>query len=551
MEKLTRRQFLGTAALGAGSLFIWGCGGKSAGVQPQDGSYVIAETTFGKVRGLREQGVNCFKGIPYAGSVSGKHRFGRPAPLTPWAEVRDALRLGTPAMQSASTVYGKDEPAPGEDCLVLNVWTPANDNGKRPVVFYNHGGGFATGSGGAVGQDGANLARHYDVVVVETNHRLNIFGFLYLGEVAGEEYKTSGNNGMLDIVEGLRWVNQNIAQFGGDPNNVMICGESGGGYKTSILYGMPLAAPYFNKASIESGPGLRVNSLETATMVTDLVMKDLGVAKNDWRKLLEMPADQLFAVQGRINSLLAGHTLKKGERFGFAPVVDNVSILAQPFVPVAPELSKEKPLMVGWNEDEFVFFLMTGNNLDPLKLKRDDYKQLETLLRPQYQAHAKTIVDTYRQSRPEASASELYVAITSIAMMGLGSIEIAEKKSRQGGAPVYLYNFTFKHGGKVPGTDYPMSTPHAMDIAYKFDNAEAGGGLTGDRPERIEAAHNFSALWTSFARNGKPGMADLPEWPAYDLERRAMMKIDAPCVVVNDPDRAIREMWTSLGYIES
>ena len=236
--------------MGAGSFLLLGCKPKGGDALPEDGAYVTAETAYGKVRGIRELGVNIFKGIPYAGSVSGANRFGRPAPLTPWSGVRDALQLGTPAMQLPTTVYGKDEPAPGEDCLFLNVWTPANDGAKRPVVFYNHGGGYATGSGGSLAQDGANLARHFDVVVVETNHRLNIFGFLYLGAIAGEEYATSGNNGILDIVEGLKWVKTNIAQFGGDPDNVMICGESGGGYKTSILYGMPAAAPYFNKASI-------------------------------------------------------------------------------------------------------------------------------------------------------------------------------------------------------------------------------------------------------------------------------------------------------------
>ena len=536
--------------MGAGSFLLLGCKPKGGDALSEDGAYVTAETAYGKVRGIRELGVNIFKGIPYAGSVSGEHRFGRPAPLKAWSGVRDALQLGTPAMQLPTTVYGKDEPAPGEDCLFLNVWTPANDGAKRPVVFYNHGGGYATGSGGSLAQDGANLARHFDVVVVETNHRLNIFGFLYLGAIAGEEYATSGNNGILDIVEGLKWVKTNIAQFGGDPDNVMICGESGGGYKTSILYGMPAAAPYFNKASIESGPGLRVNSLETAAMVAELTLKELGIAKNDWRKLFEVPAEQLFTLQGQMNNFLQGKALKKGERFGFAPVVDQVSILAHPFVPAAPALSKEKPVMVGWNADEYIFFLMTGGNLEPLKLGAKEDKRVVELLRPQYGAHAEEIVRTYRRCRPEATASELYVAITSIAMMGLGSIEIAEKKTRQGGAPAYLYNFCFEHGGKVPGTDYPMSTPHAMDITYKFDNAEAGGGLTGDRPERMQAAHAFASLWTSFARNGRPGTAELPEWPAYDLERRAMMRIDVPCSVVDDPYREEREMWTALGYIE-
>ncbi|MEZ4727052.1 MAG: carboxylesterase family protein [Caldilineaceae bacterium] len=219
-------------------------------------NFIEVETAYGKLRGKRENGVNLFKGIPYGGQVSGDYRFRRPAPLQPWTGVRDALELGAPALQPPRV----HEPAPAEDCLFLNVWTPANDQQKRPVMFYNHGGGFVIGSGGKPEQDGANLARNFDVVVVETNHRLGLLGFLYLDEIAGEEYAGSGNNGLLDIIDGLQWVRQNIAAFGGDPDNVMIYGESGGGAKTSCLYAMPAAAPYFNKASIESGPGVRMRT---------------------------------------------------------------------------------------------------------------------------------------------------------------------------------------------------------------------------------------------------------------------------------------------------
>jgi para-nitrobenzyl esterase len=197
--------------------------------------YVVAETTYGKIKGISQNGINIFKGIPYAGRISGDRRFRRPASLVPWTGVKDALQLRAPAIQRANGTRGINEPKPNEDCLFLNVWTPANDNKKRPVMFYNHGGGFEIGSGGAVDQDGSNLARLFDVVVVETNHRLGIMGYLYLDEVAGPDYAGSGNMGMLDIAAGLKWVNKNIAVFGGDPNNVMIFGESGGGGK-NILF---------------------------------------------------------------------------------------------------------------------------------------------------------------------------------------------------------------------------------------------------------------------------------------------------------------------------
>ncbi len=256
------------------------------------------ETVYGKIRGSADNGVNVFKGIPYAGRVSGDRRFRRPAELQPWTGVRDALQLGAPAIQPPR----QGEPDPAEDCLFLNIWTPANDNAKRPVMFYSHGGGFVIGSGGAAVQDGANLARNFDVVVVQTNHRLGLLGFLYLDDLGGPDYAGSGNQGVLDIVAALPWVHANIGAFGGDPDNVMIFGESGGGAKTSCLYAMPEAAPYFNKASIESGPGVRMRTPEMAAETTALVLKALDLAPKDWRRLLDVPAAELLRVQSSFAS---------------------------------------------------------------------------------------------------------------------------------------------------------------------------------------------------------------------------------------------------------
>ncbi len=249
MHSISRRDFLTNLSLTTAALSIPPFALSSSF---QKNEFVEVETSHGKMRGIRSEGVNTFKGVPYAGRVSGDRRFRRPARLKPWTGVREVTQLGAPAMQPPR----RNEPPPAEDCLFLNVWTPANDNGKRPVMFYNHGGGFVIGSGGSASQDGTNLARNFDVVVVETNHRLGLLGFLYLDEIAGSDYAGSGNMGLLDIVAGLKWVQENIAQFGGDPTNFMIWGESWGGAKTSCLYTMPEAAPYFNKASIESGPGV-------------------------------------------------------------------------------------------------------------------------------------------------------------------------------------------------------------------------------------------------------------------------------------------------------
>lgn len=330
--------------------------------------YVVTETAFGKLRGLRKEGVTMFKGVPYAGSVSGDRRFRTPAELEPWTGVKDALKLGNPSIQPANQTYGIDEPDPAEDCLFLNIWTPATDGKKRPVMFYNHGGGFRTGSGGAVSQDGANLARMYDVVVVQTNHRLGLLGFLYLNEIAPEEYASSGNRGVQDIAIALEWVNDNIAEFGGDPENVMIFGESGGGMKTSCLYCMPQAAPYFNKASIESGPGVIFTEADVAAQTSALVFKELGISKNNWQKLLEIPASVILETQFKVEaqgqrSLTGGGFMGIGAQGvgGFGPVIDGQVLTHHPFSPEATKLSKDKPLLVGWNEDEQIFFSMFGS----------------------------------------------------------------------------------------------------------------------------------------------------------------------------------------------
>jgi para-nitrobenzyl esterase len=427
-------------------------------------------------------------------------------------------------------------------------------------MFYNHGGGFSSGSGGSAGQDGANLARFFDVVVVETNHRLNIFGYLYLGDVAGEKYKTSGNNGMLDIVDGLKWVNENIAEFGGDPNNVMIWGESGGGAKTSCLYAMPSAAKYFNKASIESGPGVMMTPIETAIATTNLLLKELNISPKDWHKLLEIPSEKLFDIQPQLLKAAASSGLQVPSNQtrgigasvigGFSPVVDGTVLPGHPFSPAAPAISLEKPLLIGWNEDEYTFFASSSGDVSGYKLQ--DFNALQKMIEPKFGENTGKILETYRTSRPDASPSAIYNEIMSVTFMGLGSIEIAEKKVRQRGAPVYLYNFGYKSGLKLQGTDFPMGTAHAMDIGFKFNNVRPempGQYLAGDKPERFKASTNFAGLWTSFAHTGKPGIKDQPEWPAYDLDKRPTYKISSECEVIYNRNKSERELWESLGYI--
>lgn len=518
--------------------------------------FVTTETSYGKIKGYRAEGVNIFKGVPYAGKTSGDRGFRRPDKLQAWTGVRDALTLGAPAIQNPR----RNEPEPSEDCIFLNVWTPANDNKKRPVMFYNHGGGFVIGSGGSAGQDGANLARNFDVVVVQTNHRLGLLGFLYLDEIGGSDYEGSGNNGMLDIVEGLKWVNQNISQFGGDPNNVMIWGESGGGAKTSCLYAMPTAAPYFNKASIESGPGVRMVDKETAQETTLMLLKELNIPVNNWRKIVDVPTSELLGMQAKLPFVPPFQEKNKNRGTmqrnagGFAPVVDGKALPHHPFDPSAPEISKNKPLLVGWNEDEYTFFAWERKDTEFTKL---DFDGLQKKLEPQYGDDTKQIIETYRRARPNSSPADIFVAISSITMMGLGSVNIAEKKVKQNSAPVYLYNFCYKSENTIPGTDYAMGTPHAMDISFKFNNEvppkpgvePRPSFFGGNRPERFFASHNFAELWATFARTGKPAAKNAPKWPAYNLKNRPTMRIDTVCEVIDNRFEDELNIWRAVGKL--
>jgi para-nitrobenzyl esterase len=562
---VTRRDFLAKGSLTLASAAL--LSGNLAFADADKQEYVEAETAYGRIRGLKLEGLQTFKGIPYGGSASGANRFKAAAPLQSWTGVRDALKSGAPSLQpSIRPTFGTTEGMPAEDCLFLNVWTPAADGRKRPVMFYSHGGGFTVGSGGAPYQDGGNLARIWDVVVVATNHRLGLMGFLYLGELGGEEYATSGNQGLLDICDGLKWVHQNIANFGGDPDNVMIFGESGGGAKTSCLYAMPKAESFFNKASIESGPGIRMMPRDSAVETTLMVLKQLGIEKSDWRKLLEVPGDKLLQVQADLGRQPGGGplTMSGGRRGiggggrpgGFGPVVDGTILPHDPFDPVAPAISKNKPLIVGSNRDETIFFFAESHQADLFNLTE---AALKDRLQKEFGANADEVYDAYHESRPDASPTDLYIAISSARMIGFGSITIAERKYAQHGAPVFMYIFTHESKRLVPGTQHIFGAAHAQEIAYKFDLIQAPGSepapmtqrpemamrMDSD-PESVKAAHNMSEMWSTFARTGKPGANEQPDWVAYDTTRRATMLINAECKLVDDPFVLERAMWEKL-----
>ncbi len=508
------------------------------------GPFIEVETDNGRIRGGHSRGAFAFKGIPYAGSVSGKNRFKAAPRVMPWTGVRDATVLGPPAIQAPGGTYGEHEPPYSEECLVLNVWTPAiNDGSKRPVMFYCHGGGFTSGSGGQNIQDGSHLAAAYDVVVVAINHRLGLFGYLYLGELAPEEYSTSGNQGMLDIVAALSWVRHNIAAFGGDPANVMVFGESGGGYKTSTLMAMPSAHGLFHKVGIQSGPLLRGIPKDIATDNALKVLADLGLARQEVHKLATVPTEQLLAIQqaGANSPTPTGvAALRSRYPVPWCPVVDGTQLPLDPFDPVAPALSAQVPLLIGCMRDEAVFF----ERQNPAFFHADEVA-VNARERTRLGDVAGRILAVYRQTMPGSTPVERAVAIETAVDRGTDTVILADRKSLQA-APVYRYRDDYSSNVPIQGTDWTLRACHASDIAVVFDNYQIHD-LQGDGPGLAAVAKAMSGYFAGFARSGVPSAQNQPAWPRYDTQNRAVMLLNRHCHVENDPGSEERKLWQSLG----
>lgn len=537
---MNRRQMMvgGVSLLGALQL--------SSASRAQKATSVETKTKFGALRGKVEDGVAKFLGVPYAEAPVGALRFKAPQPLVPWSDVRDAVAFGNPSLQGPGQEMGPKGngrmPAPSEDCLYLNIWTPAVDGKKRPVMFYNHGGGYMIGSGSATAQDGSALARLYDVVVVQSNHRLGALGYLFLADIAGSD-EFAANQGMLDIAAALTWTSENIENFGGNPDNIMVFGESGGGAKTGCIYTMPGAATLFHKASIESSAPRSLATRDGATERARITLKNLGIAATDLSKLYDVSPDVLLKAQGADMGMGEAPWFENPPVPGLGAFVDGKIIPRNPFAQGVAPSSADKPLMVGTCRDELVFFALFGPP-DIFSLNTAGLpKALATQMSPDLVDPA---IAAFRASRPEATPAQLYFAITTSPIVR-DSVRIAEAKVAQAAAPVYSYQLTYHSKVKAPGSEFELGSPHASDISMKFNTPETGKDFffgMDQTPERYQTAKNMSALWASFAHNGKPGVDGLPDWPAYNLESRPTMWIDAECKVVNDPDPLERAFWT-------
>jgi para-nitrobenzyl esterase len=497
---------------------------------------VIAETAFGKVRGEEVQGIKIFKGIPYGATTAGQNRFMPPADPAPWSGVRDALHYGpstpqsdpgSPRAVSPLSVASANLPAESEDCLVLNVWTPAlKDGRKRPVLFWCHGGGFVSGSGSSPGTDGANLARRGDVVVVTINHRLNVLGFTYLAEFGGSDFASSGDAGMLDIVHALGWVRNNIEQFGGDPNTVMIFGQSGGGRKVGTLLAMPSAKGLFHRAVIESGPTIQLVERDQAIRVAALLLAKLNVSKAQVRDLQKIPVDRIMSAYFAVLKDMAGQDQMTQ---GFSPTVDGSDVPRHPFHPAASPISANVPLMLGSTRTEMTLLSDEASfSLDEAGM-RGRVKSLAG-------ASGQTLIDTYRRLNPRATPSELFFLIASDYRYGAPIMKIAERRAALGQGPVHLYYFTWE----TPVEGGRLKSPHTIEIPFAFDNVQISRNITGGGADAMALADKLSDTWIAFARTGDPNTSKLPHWPAFNATERPTMVINNQSKVVGDPIREQR-----------
>ncbi len=430
-----------------------------------------------------------------------------------------------------------------EDCLFLNVWTAGlNDNGKRPVMVWCHGGGFSYGSGDHTSCfDGTNLAGMENVVLVTVNHRLGVFGYLHLGEIAGERYGTSGNSGMLDLVAALEWVRDNIAGFGGDPDNVTIFGNSGGGQKVCLLMAMPAAKGLFRRAIIESGHCLRARTSEQATRTAREFLNLLGISRERVDSLKEMRAEKIYAAW---MALVPSLHWTEGKN-QFFPVVDGISIPAHPFDPVAAPTASDVTLIIGTNKDEMNFMLYQEPNFG--KYTEAEMRRGITEIPMGIfgeiipESKVESLIKAYRRTRPGAKPHELLTAIISD-VVRLDSILIAERKMAGGAAPVYMYLLTWES----PAFNGMLKACHALEIPFVFNNVDPLVEIIGGAPERFALARAMSGAWAAFARCGDPSHEGIPHWPAYTKEKRATMIFDNTCRVETDPRREERKAWEGI-----
>lgn len=532
---MNRRTLLQQSALLAGAAFSGRVFASSAPIAP------VATTTCGKVRGYVDRGMFAFKSIPY-GADTAPRRFMAPAPPLPWAGIRETTEFGPRAPQagphgSLSPDRGYHQPPElgpiGEDCLHLNVWTPGlRDRRKRPVMVYIHGGAYSSGSANNTLYDGVNLSKRGDVVVVTLNHRLNLFGFLYLADLA-PGFEDSGNAGMLDLVLALQWVRDNIEEFGGDASRVLIFGQSGGGAKCATLMGIPGAHGLFHRVITMSGQQITASRRESATARTQAVLKQLNLPASRINDLRTLPMEQLIQ---------ASHAASY-----YGPVKDGRTLARDPFDPDAPAISAHIPMILGNTHDE-TRLLIGGDpsaftlTWETLPAKLEVASQFLGSLKPE------EVVRAYRAMYPAYSPSDVFFAATTAFRSWRGQVIEAERRAAQPEAAPHTWVYQLDWRTPIDGGKW--GAPHTLDIPLTLDTVDAADGMSGGGPEAQQLAAIMSDTWIHFAATGNPNHAGLPEWRPYDLTRRSTMSFTPQPRLVDDPRRDERRLIEQVPYTQ-
>jgi para-nitrobenzyl esterase len=498
------------------------------------------ETSSGRLAGEATDGVVAFRGIPFAEPPTGPRRFRPPVRIAPWAGVRDATRFGASAPQEgglAAALLGGAAQRTDEDCLSLNVWTPAADAGRRPLLVWLHGGGFATGAGSLPLFDGSRLARRGDVVVASVNYRLGALGWLALPAFGREEGGAAGNFGLLDQLEALAWLRENAAAFGADPDRITVFGESAGAMSIGALLGVPFVRRLLRRAVLQSGSAANVHSADTAARVAHRFLEAIGLREDATQALREAPLAALMEAQKKLRAMRLG---LRGA-LPFQPVVDGRVLPRAPQQAVAAGDLGPTSLVVGTNHDEWNLFALTdveGRAMDDGGLLR----RLERVL-PGGAAQARRALELYRGLAPAASPLALWSAVETDRLFWLPALRLAEAQARHA-----RETFVYEFGWRSPGLGGMLGACHGLELPFVFGNVSDPKlrGFVGEGPEVEALSRQMQDAWIAFAHAGEPGRPGGVAWPAYTAEERATFVFARESGVACAPRDEVRRFWEGL-----
>lgn len=495
-------------------------------------SAAIVETKYGRLRGKEENGIYVWRGIPYAAPPIHSFRFRAPVPPASWTGIRDATQFGNGSLQRPSPfskILGEKHVTVSEDCLYLNIWTPGADDKRRPVMVWIHGGGFVQDFGSSPWYDGSSFAKMGDIVFVSINYRLGAFGFLHLAEIGGESYEASGNCGLLDQVEALKWVKENIEAFGGDPARVTICGESAGATSVALLMTMPSAQGLFSQAILQSCAADLYSDSAKATGIAERILQILNVEPGDLSRLETIAADQILDAADQIKMSQPKTTV-------FSPVIDGKYLPFEPLQAFEKGVASRVPIIIGTTKDEYGLHAAISPSL-----RESDEQQVEQVIRS-YIGSLWSELSSYYLEGATSNRQILHPMVSALSAFRftIPAIQLSEEHAKHG-ANVWMYRFDWESpmfGGKL-GACHFLEIPF---VFHHFDHPDAIA-LTGNSAHRARLADQMNQAWIAFVRTGNPNTSAIPEWPSYDINRRSTMLFHVNSEIVHDPNREERLAW--------